>query len=222
MAHPEACRGDEDRGEVVSGRLLVSRGDLAEVIEVVDEALDQVALALDGGINGPLHLAVALGRDVPEPAMCLDQVQHGAGVMAAIGHDIAGARMEGQRPCHRCLVGGLSGREGDGDGQSAPLHHRVDLGAHDAPDHGLFDEYQSKENAKHTLRALEENARQGYWSGSLPPVGYRVVDAEKRGAKIRKVLEIDPLHADTVRLMFRLPLEGDGTRAGASARCTAS
>ncbi len=76
----------------------------------------------------------------------------------------------------------------------------------------LFDEYQSKENAKHTLRALKENARQGFWNGSLPPVGYRVVDAEKRGQKMKKVLEIDPLHADTIRLMFKLALEGDGTR----------
>jgi len=61
----------------------------------------------------------------------------------------------------------------------------------------LFDEYQSKENAKHTLRALKENARQGFWNGSLPPIGYRVVDAEKRGAKVKKKLEIDPLHAPT-------------------------
>jgi hypothetical protein len=27
----------------------------------------------------------------------------------------------------------------------------------------LFDEYQSKENAKHTLAAMKENARQGFW-----------------------------------------------------------
>ena len=74
----------------------------------------------------------------------------------------------------------------------------------------LFDEYQSKENAKHTRRALKENARQGFWNGSLPPVGYRVVDAEKRGAKVKKVLEIDPLHAETVRLMFKLASVGDG------------
>jgi len=60
----------------------------------------------------------------------------------------------------------------------------------------LFDEYQSKENAKHVLRALKENARQGFWNGSLPPIGYRVVAAEQRGAKIKKKLEIDPLHAD--------------------------
>ena len=76
----------------------------------------------------------------------------------------------------------------------------------------LFDEYQSKENAKHVLRALKENARQGFWNGSLPPIGYRIVAAEQRGAKIKKKLEIDPLHADTVRLIYRLAtLEGDGT-----------
>ncbi len=75
----------------------------------------------------------------------------------------------------------------------------------------LFDEYQSKENAKHVLRALKENARQGFWNGSLPPIGYRVVAAEQRGAKTKKKLEIDPIHAETVRLAFRLAMEGDGT-----------
>jgi site-specific DNA recombinase len=75
----------------------------------------------------------------------------------------------------------------------------------------LFDEYRSKENAKHVLRALKENALQGFWNGSLPPIGYRVVAAEQRGAKVKKKLEIDPLHADTVRLIYRLALEGDGT-----------
>lgn len=76
----------------------------------------------------------------------------------------------------------------------------------------LFDEYQSKENAKHVLRALKENARQGFWNGSLPPIGYRVVAAaEQREAKVKKKLEIDPLHAGTVRLIYRLALEGDGT-----------
>ena len=50
----------------------------------------------------------------------------------------------------------------------------------------LFDEYQSKEIAKHVLRSLKENARQGFWNGSLPPIGYRVVEAEQRGAKIRR------------------------------------
>src|ERR1700684_759010 len=91
----------------------------------------------------------------------------------------------------------------------------------------LFDEYQSKENAKHVLRALKEISRQGFWNCSFSPlfyhvrvgaqrraadtIGYRVVAAEQRGAKVKKKLEIDPLHADTVRLIYRFALEGDGT-----------
>lgn len=76
----------------------------------------------------------------------------------------------------------------------------------------LFDEYQSKENGKHVTRALKENARQGFWNGALPPIGYRIAAAEQRGAKTKKKLEIDPLHADTIRLIYRLALEGQGDR----------
>jgi site-specific DNA recombinase len=75
----------------------------------------------------------------------------------------------------------------------------------------LFDEYQSKENAKHVIRSMKENARQGFWNGATPPLGYRVIEAEKRGAKIKKKLEVDPVEAETVRLIFKLYLLGDGS-----------
>lgn len=76
----------------------------------------------------------------------------------------------------------------------------------------LFDEYQSKENAKHTLRAMKENARQGFWNGALPPIGYRIVEAaEQRGHRTKKTLEIDPIQAETVRTIFRLAREGSGS-----------
>ena len=76
----------------------------------------------------------------------------------------------------------------------------------------LFDEYQSKENAKHTLRAMKENARQGFWNGALLPIGYRIVEAsEQRGHRTKKTLEIDPVQAETVRLIFRLAREGNGS-----------
>ena len=75
----------------------------------------------------------------------------------------------------------------------------------------LFDEYQSKENAKHTLRAMKGNARQGFWNGALPPIGYRIVEAaEQHGHRTKKTLEVDPIQAETVRLIFRLAREGDG------------
>jgi site-specific DNA recombinase len=75
---------------------------------------------------------------------------------------------------------------------------------------GLFDEYQSKENAKYTLRAMRENARQGYWNGSRPPFGYKIVAAEMRGARTKKKIEPDPTQIETVRLIFRLARIGDG------------
>ena len=71
-----------------------------------------------------------------------------------------------------------------------------------------FDEYSSRENAKHTLRAMKENARQGFWNGSHPPYGYRVTEAERRGHKIKKRLELDPTEAEVVREIYELHLHG--------------
>ena len=73
----------------------------------------------------------------------------------------------------------------------------------------LFDEYQSRENAKHVLRSMKENARQGFWNGSTPPYGYKAVEVEKRGARTKKHLVIDNVEAEIVRLVFRLYTEGD-------------
>ena len=57
-----------------------------------------------------------------------------------------------------------------------------------------------------------ENARQGFWNGAHPPFGYRTVEAERRGQRIKKRLEVEPKEAETVRLIFKLFLEGDGTK----------
>jgi len=73
----------------------------------------------------------------------------------------------------------------------------------------LFDEYQSKENAKHTLRAMKENARQGYHNGSIPPYGYRTVEILAQGKQAKKRrLEIDLAEATIVRKIFDLYLNG--------------
>jgi site-specific DNA recombinase len=74
----------------------------------------------------------------------------------------------------------------------------------------LFDEYQSKENAKHVIRSMKENARQGFWNGATAPLGYKLVEAEKRGTKIKKKLDIDVVQAECVRLIYKLYLYGDG------------
>lgn len=49
---------------------------------------------------------------------------------------------------------------------------------------------------------------EGYCLSRGWEVAAEFVEAGHRGAKIKKKLEIDPLHADTVRLIYRLALNG--------------
>ena len=74
----------------------------------------------------------------------------------------------------------------------------------------LFDEYQSKENGKHTLRAMKENARRGYFNGSRPPYGFRTIETELMGSKGKKKkrIEIDPAESATVKRIYELYLHG--------------
>ena len=75
---------------------------------------------------------------------------------------------------------------------------------------GAFDEHTSREISKNTTRAMRESAKQGFWNGATPPLGLKIVEAERRGQKIKKKLDINAVEAETVRLIFKLYLEGDG------------
>ena len=79
---------------------------------------------------------------------------------------------------------------------------------------GIFDEYTSRENGKNVTRSMRESAKQGFWNGATPPLGYKIIEAERRGSKIKKKLDIDPVEAELVRLIFQLYTEGD-QRTGA-------
>jgi len=74
----------------------------------------------------------------------------------------------------------------------------------------LFDEYQSKETAKHVLRAMNENARQGYWNGARPPFGYSAIAVGAKGDAVKKKLVIDSKEAEVVKEIFRLFQHGSG------------
>lgn len=90
-----------------------------------------------------------------------------------------------------------------GEGASAEFAETV-IAASDA--------LNSAETSKHVTRTMLENARQGFWNGSRPPFGYRVVAVEQRGQRLKKKLEIDTKEAEIVTLVFKLFLTGDGTR----------
>jgi DNA invertase Pin-like site-specific DNA recombinase len=87
---------------------------------------------------------------------------------------------------------------------------------------GVFDEHTSREISKNTTRAMRESAKQGFWNGATPPLGYKIVEAERRGQKIKKKLDIDTVEAETVKLIFSLYLEGDGTTGPLGVKQTTS
>jgi len=84
----------------------------------------------------------------------------------------------------------------------------------------VFDEHQSRENAKHVHRAMLENSRQGFWNGSRPPFGYATKIQERRGTKDKKVLVIDEVEARVVRKMFDLAIGKEGRSMGVKAIAT--
>jgi site-specific DNA recombinase len=88
-----------------------------------------------------------------------------------------------------------------GEGPGAELVRRITA---------LMDEMASHDIARNVRRAMLENARQGFWNGSVAPIGYRTGVGDLRGKKEKKKLEIDPEHAPTVRLIYDLYLNGDG------------
>ncbi|WP_425429689.1 recombinase family protein [Desulfuromusa kysingii] len=73
----------------------------------------------------------------------------------------------------------------------------------------IFDEHQSNENSKHTLRAMKENARQGFFNGAKPPYGYKAVETEHPGRNgKKKKLQIDDKESVIVTKIFRMYLHG--------------
>ena len=76
---------------------------------------------------------------------------------------------------------------------------------------GFANELKSHDAHVGTMRGMSATARLGFSNGGTAPFGYRSVAAETIGRTTKRKLEIDPVEADIVRLVFRLALEGDGS-----------
>ncbi len=73
----------------------------------------------------------------------------------------------------------------------------------------LFDEYQSTENSKHTLRAMKENARRACFNGSVSPYGYEVVQIDEPGRNGKKKrLAVNEAEAGVVKKIYDLYING--------------
>ena len=68
------------------------------MFEFVEEALDEVALAVEFGIDRALDVAVALGGDVRPRDVFGNEFENSAGVVAAVGDHVAGQRQAFDQP----------------------------------------------------------------------------------------------------------------------------
>ena len=129
MSEPEPCGREGDGGEEVAGQLVVAGGDAAEVLELVEEAFDEVALPVHGFVDGALDLAGPVRGDVSASSEAFDVRHDSFAVVAAVADDIAAGHWTVQQFRHGSHVMRLSGGEGEIVRQAASVHHGVDLGA---------------------------------------------------------------------------------------------
>jgi DNA invertase Pin-like site-specific DNA recombinase len=74
----------------------------------------------------------------------------------------------------------------------------------------VFDQYASEETSKHTARAMNENARRGFFNGARPLFGYTTVEVDAPGNKGKKRrLAMEASEAAIVRKVFALYLHGE-------------
>lgn len=116
-----------DGGEEVGCGLEVSCGDASEVFEAVEEALDQVAVAIEVAIDGADDTNVALAGDVGGGPGGFDGLGYGTAEVAAIGDDITAQGERSNQFWRGGLVRGLAWGEHEADRQAAAVDDSVDL-----------------------------------------------------------------------------------------------
>ncbi len=129
---PETDAGKGDCGEQVSCELVMAGRDASEVLELVEEAFHEVALAVQVMGCGALLPAIPLGRDVGARAMVGNELEDGAGVIAAVSDGVPGRLKAVKEGRHGSLVGGLARGDHEAARPAKAVEDDVDFGAQPA------------------------------------------------------------------------------------------
>ena len=117
-----------DVAEEVSGELVVAGGEASAVFEAAEHALDGVAALVECFAEAAFPDPIALGRDVGDRALILDQVADAVAVVGAVGVNDAAPGQSVQQMLSSAAVGGLSGRQQEGERSALKGGDGVDLG----------------------------------------------------------------------------------------------
>jgi hypothetical protein len=122
-----------DVAEEVGGELVVARGEASAVFEAAEHALDGVAALVEGLAEAAFPDAVALGRDVGDGTLILNDIADAVAVVGAVGMDDAPSRQVRQQSLARLAIGGLARCQQEGERSSLSIGDGVDLGVATAP-----------------------------------------------------------------------------------------
>ena len=120
--------GESDNGKVVSSGLLEAGGDAAELLELAEAALDQMALRAEVLVEGVLAGAGRVVGDDSDRALGGDRLGPRVGILGGIGHDDLGGQALDQGVSLR-IVAALSAGQGEAHGSTQTPDSQVDLGA---------------------------------------------------------------------------------------------
>lgn len=74
----------------------------------------------------------------------------------------------------------------------------------------LIDQLESEQIGRRTRAGMRQNAVNGYWNGSAPPFGFRVLSVPGPGGKPKRKLHVEPAEAELVGRVFALYLANNG------------
>jgi hypothetical protein len=98
------------------------------VLQLGEEALDQIALAIKPLAEAGFPAPVALGRDVGRGALVLDQHADAVGVVSLVGQDDSAQAEMVEQPVGYLPVMPLPGGQAEPDREALRVDDDVDLG----------------------------------------------------------------------------------------------
>lgn len=117
-----------DVAEEVGGEFVVAGGEAAAVFQAAEHALDGVATLVEGLAEAAFPNAIALGRDVGDRALVLDQIADAVAVIGAVGVDDAAPGQGAQQVLSGATVSSLARCQQKSERSALAVGEGMDLG----------------------------------------------------------------------------------------------
>jgi len=160
------------------------------MLEFVEVSLDQIALAVDGSVDGALGLAVALVEQIRSRGAEAHIPTQRERIIPAISHDMGGRLQALDKGRRGGLVGGLTGRQGQADRQARLINHGMDLGA------------QSPTRETDGVIRAPFFPPAACWWARMIELSMKAIDSGDRSAKALKTLSQTPAFAHLLKRLY--------------------